>query len=379
MRKIKFGDIRIGDVARNHINECLDSNYVTCGPKSEELSKKWANLFNTKYSVGTSCGSSADLCALLSLYKFGAKRGQKVIVPGLSFIATASSVLYSGFSPLYCDVGLDSLVIDENKLEDLVKQNPDCVAIMPVTLMGRVYNAQAVLDIARKYNLFIITDNCEGAGCRYDGQFIEHYSHMSTMSFYSAHLCFSVQRGEVSTNDEELKNALLSVRSHGRKPNSLYFEHDLLGSNFMPTDLHACIGLEQAELFWETFNLRKENWYRIRKGLSEFEDLFHFCDEADKCVNSPHAFSLTFRKDKGNIKGFATYLENHGIETKRNFGAMYTHKGIAGLGFNENCPNAEYVGSHGIHFGTHRYMTEEDCEYVVKTIKDYIHTGWMTV
>lgn len=379
MRKIKFGDIRIGEVARKNINECLDNNYVTCGPKSEELSNKWANLFNTKYSVGTSCGSSADLCALLTLYKSGAKRGDKIIVPGLSFIATASSVLYAGFTPVYCDVGLDSLVIDENKLEDLLKKHSDAIAIMPVTLMGRPFNAEAINELAYKYGMWIITDNCEGAGCRYDGQFIESYSHMSTMSFYSAHLCFSVQRGEVSTNLDYLRDALLSVRSHGRKPNSLYFEHNSLGSNFMPTDLHACIGLEQVDNFWETFNLRKENWNRIRKGLTEFEDVFYFCDEGPKCINSPHAFSVTFKKDKGNIKGLSTYLEQNGIETKRNFGAMYTHKALHGLGLNENCPNSEYIGDNGIHWGCHRYMTEEDCNYVVQTVKNYIHTGWMTV
>lgn len=379
MRKIKFGDIKVGQLAKNHINDCLDKNYFTCGPKSEQLSREWANLFNTKYSVGTSCGSSADLCALLALYKFGVKRGSKVLVPGLSFIATASSIIYAGLTPLYCDVDLDSLVLDENKAEDLLRQHPDCVAIMPVTLMGRVYNAQAVLDLAKKYNLFIITDNCEGAGCRYDGQFIESYSHMSTMSFYSAHLCFSVQRGEVSTSNEEINNALLSVRSHGRKPNSLYFEHDLLGSNFMPTDIHACIGLDQVQSFWQTFNLRQDNWNKMRNGLAEFEDLFHFCDEGPKCTNSPHAFSVTFKKDKGNIKGLSTYLEQNGIETKRNFGAMYTHKALSGLGLNENCPNSEYIGDNGIHWGCHRYMTEEDCDYVVQTVKNYIHTGWMTV
>lgn len=371
-RQIKFGDIRIGDIAKRHIDDCLRDNYVTCGPKSQLLSDKWAQLFNTKYSVGTSCGSSANLCALLSLYNFGAKRGDKVIVPGLSFIATASSAIYAGFSPVYCDIDLNSLVIDENKLEDLLKKYPEAVAIMPVTLMGRPFNAQAVWDLAIKYNKWIITDNCEGAGCKYNGQFIESYSHMSTMSFYSAHLAFSVQRGEVSTNSDQIRDTLLSVRSHGRKPHSLYFEHDLLGSNFMPTDLNACIGLEQIQYFWEIFNIRRHNWQLIRRELNELSDIFHFCDETDKCMSSPHAFSITFRKDKGNIKELSQYLNDNGIETKRNFGAMYTHQALKGLGLNENCPNAEYIGDNGLHCGVHRYMDEEDCHYVADTIKNYI-------
>lgn len=372
MNKIKFGEVKIGEIARKLINECLDTNSVTCGNKVKLLEEQWAKLFNTKYCTAVNSGSSACLAAFLSLYKFGAKRGDKVIIPGLSFIATGSSLVMSGLTPLYCDISKNTLVIDENKIEDLIKKNNNIRAICPVTLMGRTYNAKIIREICDKYNLILITDNCEGAGCKYEGKFIESYSDISLMSLYAAHLVFSVQGGLVSTNREDINDAILSIRSHGRKPNSLYFEHNLLGSNFQPTDLHCCIGIEQIQDFWNTFNIRKKNWQTIRSGLDKYSDIFHFCDEENGCSNSPHAFSITFKSNKYNIRDLALYLEEKGIETKRNFGAIYTHKAMNGLGLNENCPNAEWIGNNGIHFGCHRYMDNDDCEHIIKSIENFL-------
>ncbi len=369
MKQIKFGTVKIGQIARQYINECLESNHLTYGPKCVELENRWAKLFYTNYAVNVCSGTAANTAALLTLYTQGAKRGQNIIVPGLSFVATASSVIFSGFVPKYCDIRKETLVIDENLIENLIDENT--VGIMPVTLMGAVPNMQRIMEICHKHNLWLIVDNCEGAGCKYRGSFVEHYAHMSTMSMYAAHLVFGVQNGIVSTNIEELRDGLLSVRSHGRKPHSLFFSHDYLGNNFMPTDIHASIALEQIDHFWVTFNIRRNNWQTTRKELACLEDIVYFCDEQHGNVHSPHAFSITLKTDDYNIKGLTEHLENSGVQVKRNFGAQFQHKALQGLGLNENCPNAEWVGDNGIHWGIHQYMTTDDCLYVTNKVKEF--------
>lgn len=368
---IKFGDIKIGKVARKHIAECLDKNEIACGSKVKLFEEKWAALFGTKHAVAVSTGSAACISALLSLYKFGAKRGDKVIVPGLSFVATGTSVVFAGFEPVYCDIHENSLVIDESKLEDLIKKYKP-VAVFPVTLMGNAYNAEAVKVLCEKYRVYLITDNCEGAGCQYNGKYIESYSDMSVMSNYLAHLVIAGQNGVCSCNDDDFRDAILSVRTHGRKPNQLYFDHELMGTNFLPSNLHASIGLEQIEDFQENFDIRKKNWQYLRDNLDKYSGVFNFADPLPNSLSSPHAFSMTLnRKSKIKFQDFSDYIEKSGIEIKRNFGVMYEHGCLYSLGYNRICPNAEWVGNNGGHIGVHRYITQDDLEYIIETITGY--------
>lgn len=374
MKRIKFGEVRIGEVARKHINECFDNNWVTLGPKVKLLEEKWAALNKCKYSVGTTSGTTALIAALMTLYDFGAKRGNKVIVPALGFIANSTAVLSAGFYPLFCDVRMDSMNMDENLVEDIIKKNPDCIAIMPITTMGKPYNVKAVREICDKYKLWLITDNCEGALCEVDGKYMEHYSDMCAVSMFSAHLVFAVEFGQVTTNREDLRNILTSIRSHGRKPNDLFFEHYRPSSNLKPTDLHACVGLESVDLFWDTFQIRKKNWSRMAADLQILEDKgFVYLSKEDAGeVVSPHGFSVILADPKYDIKKFQNHLDDCGIEWKRNFGACHTHKCYEFMNIPRGSyPVAEHAGDYGVHWGCHRWMTDDDVSYVIDCVIKY--------
>src|SRR6185503_1453303 len=134
MKKIKFGEIKISPSTEMHLAECIKSNHVTMGPKTELLEKKWSDLFGHDYTVAISSGTSACMAANMALYDFGAKPGDEVIVPALSFIATGNSIRAAGLTPVFCDVKED-LLIDESLIERLITNKTR--AIMPVALMGK--------------------------------------------------------------------------------------------------------------------------------------------------------------------------------------------------------------------------------------------------
>ena len=177
----------------------------------------------------------------------------------------------------------------------------------------------------------------------------------------------------LSTNNEEIYNILRSIKDHGRKPGSLYFDHLRYGLNFRMNDLTASIGIPEVEKFWDTFNQRKQNFYYLREKVNDLEDLAFFVEEEPNEVVSPHAFSITLKNPELNYHKLYEFLESNGIECKRNFGSIPTqHKAFEYLGHQlGEFPEAEYVGNNGLHFGIHQYLTLKDLDYVSDLLHEY--------
>jgi dTDP-4-amino-4,6-dideoxygalactose transaminase len=371
MSKIEFGHLEIGEVARQHIQQCLDNNWVTMGPKVKLLEKKWRHLFNYDYATMVNSGTSADLAACIALYEYGAKPGDEVIVPALSFIATANAVRAAGFTPVFVDVKLDTMNIDENKIKEAITSKTR--AIMSVNLMGKPAALDKIKEICQKHALIHIVDNCEAYGSMLHGKYALHYADFETSSHFTAHLIMSVEGGIVSSNTGYDDYTIKSIRSHGRNPDSQYFEHLRYGLNLKPSDLHACIGLEQIERFWEVFNKRRENVAMIREAVREFGEFAYFTMEDEGAINCPHGFSITLKFGyKEKLHKLKKLLDDTGIAWKRNFGSMPHHHAFDYL----NTPkykflNSQYIGAYGIHIGCHYYLDAEDLSLICSTLRQF--------
>lgn len=374
MNKIKFGEIRINDVSRKHVLDCLDSHQVTMGSKVEELENQWSKLFGHKHTVGVSSGTSAVMAMCMSLYDFGAKPNDEIIVPALSFIASANAIRASGFTPVFVDVKKETLNINENLIEE--KITPKTRAILGVNLIGKPCNVTKIREICNKHNLFFFLDCCESHGCKVNNKYMEEYADATSYSWFAAHISFSVEFGTVCTNNKELDYIIRSVRSHGRSPDSAYFNHYRFGLNMKPTDLHASIGLGSISEFWDIFNKRYENANKFKQGLSKLREFCWFSEEDEEHVNSPHAFSIVLKeKNEQKFNDLKKCFDNHNIEWKRNFGAMPTqHKCFEYLGHKlGEFPDAEHSGDFGLHFGVHQYLTDNEINYVIETLNDFFN------
>lgn len=370
-RKVKFGDLIISDGAKKLINKALDSNFVSGGQLVEQLEKEWGRLFGYKYNVAMSNGTDADIAACMILYDFGAKRGDEIIVPALAFVAAGNSILAAGFKPVFVDIKRETLNIDPEKIEEKISSKTK--AIMVVHTMGKPCEMDAIQKLAKKYHLKIIEDCCEAHGAKYKDNFVGKFGDISAFSYYVAHIISGADGGMCSTNNPKIYNILNSLKNHGRKPGSLYFDHIRHGLNFRVNILPVAIILEQIKSFWKIFNKRKNNLNYLLKKTKKLRNFAFFNSEEPHGITSPHAFSVTLKDPKYNYKKLYKFLQDNSIECKRNFGSMPTqHKAFKFLGHKlGEFPEAEYVGDNGLHLGIHQYLSKEDLDYISDILYKY--------
>lgn len=369
--RINFGDLVIGDVAKDRIKKALDKNWVTEGTNVKEFEEKFAKQFGYKHAIATSSGTDACIAALASLYEFDAKRGDEIIVPATTFVATANAVLAAGFTPKFVDIELETLNINPNKIEEEITDKTR--AIMPVHLMGKPCEMDTILKIAKKHDLKVVEDSCEAHGAKYRGKYIGTIGDMGVFSFYVAHLVICGEGGMVVTDDDEIADVIRSVKTHGRPTGSIYFDFQRFGLNLRMNDLTAAIGIEGMEQFEETFNKRKDNIYSLSELTKELTDYLHFIKEEDYEIVCPHAFPVVLKDPKYNRNKLYQYLESKGIQCKTLFGSLPTqHKAFEFLGYKKgDFPVAEYVGENSLHFGIHQYLNDNDLVYISKVLKEY--------
>ncbi|MBI2852135.1 MAG: DegT/DnrJ/EryC1/StrS family aminotransferase [Chloroflexi bacterium] len=369
--RISFGELRIGNTARKYVQAALDKSWISEGANVAKFESQFAARFGYGHAIATSSGTDADICSCASLYEFGAKRGDEIILPAACFVACANSILAAGFTPKFVDIDLETLNIDPNKIEEAVTGKTR--AIMAVHTMGKPCEMDSILQIARAHNLMVIEDSCEAHGATYKGKVIGSMGDMGTFSFYPAHVVVAGEGGMVVTAREEIDHVVRSVKSHGRPFGSIYFDFQRIGFNSRMNELTAAVGLEGLECFDETFNTRKKNFYQLLKLTERLSEYLYFLKEESYEKVSPHAFPLVLKDKKYDGPRLYKYLESKGIQCKTLFGSLPTqHKAFKFM--NYECgqfPVSEYVGENGLHFGMHQYMTDDDLHYISDTLKAY--------
>lgn len=391
-RKISFGDLVIGETAKKNFEKIFSKNWVSEGPLVKEFEQKFATKFGYKYAIATSSGTDACICACTSLYDFGANRGDEIITPALSFVATANAILASGFVPVFVDISLDSknfLNIDPNKIEDVITTKTRAINV--VHTMGKPAMMDEIKEIADKYGLRILEDSCEAHGALYKGKYVGTIGDIGAFSFYTAHQIVCGEGGMVVTNDDKIADIVRSVKSHGRPFGSLYFDFQRVGYNSKTTEFAAALGLEGLEQFDEHFNKRKSNLNRLLDLTKEnrLDKYCHFINEdKENEFISPHAFPILIKEKYRNVQTESglqntrdvlyKYLELNGIQTKTLFGSLPTqHNCFKFLNYKlGQFPLSEYVGSAGLHFGCHQWMSHGDIDYIIMVLKKFFNDNF---
>ena len=210
--RIPFGTISVTEKSKELIHKILESNRLSSGKYVREFEKRFAELVGTKEAVALSTGTDADALALAVLYDFGAKRGDEIIIPALSFVATGNAVLQAGFTPVFVDIDRKTLNIDTTKIEEMITERTR--AIMPVHLMGKPADIDAINTIAKKYNIRVIEDAAEAHGAVYKGRNIGTLGDMAAFSLYVAHIITTVEGGIVTTDNSDYAEILRSLTSN---------------------------------------------------------------------------------------------------------------------------------------------------------------------
>lgn len=369
--RINFGDLVIGDIAKKYFQRVFDKNWASEGENVKEFEQKFLDKFKCKHAIATSSGTDADIVSCAALYDFGANRGDEIIVPALSFVATANSILAAGFIPKFVDIELETLNIDTSKIKEAITEKTR--AIMAVHTMGKPCEMDTIMKIAKTHDLMIIEDACEAHGATYKGKLAGTIGDMGAFSFYTAHQIVCGEGGMVATNDDKIAEVVRSVKSHGRPFGSLYFDFQRIGFNSKMNDLEAALGLEGIEYFDEHFNKRKNNLYKMLELTEDLSDYCYFIKEETYEKVSPHAFPLVLKDQKYGRDSLYKYLESCGIQCKTLFGSLPTqHNAFKFLNYKfGDFPVSEYVGKNGLHFGMHQYLNYDDLYFISDSLHEY--------
>lgn len=394
--KIPFGTITVTEKAKKLIFEALENNRLSSGKYVREFEKKFAELLGVKEAVCVSSGTDAVALALATLYDFGAKRGDEVILPALSFVATGNAVLQAGFTPVFMDIDRKTLNIDISKIEAVITNKAK--AIIPVHLMGKPVNMDAINGIAKKYNLFVIEDAAEAHGAQYKGKNVGTLGDMGAFSLYVAHIITTIEGGIIVSNKPDFAETLRSLRSHGRackcescvvNTASAYcakrfqygdnadirFIFERIGFSSKMNELEAAIGLGNLDMYQEILQKRRENLYYLLSQFGQFNPYLTTIEKEFHEEIGPHALPIIIQEGARFTRNqLVTYFEKNGIDTRDLFSSIPTQcKGFSFLGYEPGSfPNAEYIGNNGIHIGVHQDLGKEECDYIIEVISGFL-------
>lgn len=394
-RKVPFGTITITDKAKQLIKEIAEIGNISQGKYVRQFEERFAELIGVKEAIAVSSGTDADMIALSVLYDCGAKRGDEIIVPALSFVATGNAVVHAGFKPVFVDVERDTYNINISLIADKITKKTR--AILPVHLMGKPAEMDAIMYIAKRHNLHVIEDAAEAHGAKYKGKNAGSIGNLGAFSTYIAHIITTGEGGIITTNNKDFAEAARSLRAHGRgctcgecilnaKPGSYCgkrfkegtdtrFSFDRIGYSSKMNELEAAIGIGALEIYDEILSKRRENLIYLMDNFRGFEPFLYTFNETSHETIGPHAFPIVLgKKAPFSRDEYSRFLNNNGIDTRDMFASMPTqYPSFKYLGYKlGDFPNAEYIGNNGLHIGVHQDLNAEHLDYVVETTERFI-------
>ena len=387
----------------NLVSASLDF-WLTAGPYAQKFEKKLAKFLGMKYCLLVNSGSSANLLAIavLTSPKLGKKRlksGDEVITTACGFPTTLSPILQNNLVPVFLDVELGSYNLDIAKLEKAIKPGKTKAIFLAHTL-GNPADLRAILKLVKKHRLWLVEDNCDALGSKYQGQYTGTYGHLSTCSFYPPHHITMGEGGAVLTNDPLLKRIVASFRDWGRdcwcetgcdnacrkrfswQLGRLPFGYDHkyiyshVGYNLKATDLQAAIGLAQLKKLPRFVKDRQKNFHWLYQRLKKYDHYF-ILPSWDK-ISEPSwfGFPLLVRvKAPFTRAEIVKFLEGRKVATRMLFGGNLLkqpayqgikHRVVGSL------ENTDLVMNNLFWVGVYPGLSKDQQNYIVKSFQEFL-------
>ena len=381
--------------------------WLTYGRYSRDFEAKLADYLDVRFALLVNSGSSANLLAFSALTsplleERRVKRGDEVITVACGFPTTVAPVIQYGAVPVLVDVEAGSANIDPTQLE--AARSGKTRAVMVAHTLGNPFNIKAVKAFCDKYGLFLIEDNCDALGSKYDGKFTGTWGDIGTSSFYPPHHMTMGEGGAVYTNDPLLKKIMLSIRDWGRDcwcvsgvdnpcgcrftrqygSLPLGYDHKYVyshfGYNLKVSDMQAAVGCAQLEKFSGFVEKRKANFTRLFNGLKDLPQirLFEKYPESDP---SWFGFLITLTEQaKFSRNDLVKYLEAHNIQTRNLFAGNLTKHPcfehlVEGTDYRivGELKNTDNIMNNAFWIGLYPGMGERRLDYMISIIRDFIH------
>lgn len=402
---VKYAGRVYDDTERKYLQDAVDEFWLTYGKWSKRLEQGLAEFLDIKHALFVNSGSSANLLAFSALTspllkERQIKRGDEVITVAAGFPTTVAPIVQYGAVPVFVDIDLSTSNIDCSQLEKALSKKTK--AVMIAHTLGNPFNIDEVKSFCQKHNLWLVEDNCDALGSKWNGKYTGTFGDIGTSSFYPAHHMTTGEGGATYTNNDLLHKIMLSIRDWGRdcwcasghdntcgcrftkQFGTLPYGYDHkyvyshFGYNLKATDLQAAIGCAQLEKLPNFIERRKRNFDFLNKQLENvpYVKVVKKYDNADP---SWFGMLITVDKDAPFTRNCLTsFLEKQKIQTRNLFaGNIIRHPCFEHLEKDidykviGNLENTDYVMNNSFWIGVYPGMKDVELQYMADCIKKF--------
>jgi len=382
-KRIPYGrqNITVEDILA--VSETLRSDFLTQGPKIKEFEEDFARYIGCKYAVAVSNGTAAlHLCTMA----LGVKDGDKVITTPITFAASANCIRYCNGDVVFSDIDPETYLLDIKKVRKLLEASPKGTykGIIPVDFAGRANNLEEFKKLADEFGLWIIEDACHSPG----GYFIDsigkkqncgngEFADLAIFSFHPVKHIAAGEGGMITTNNKDLYNHLLNLRSHGIQQNSdlkvenhgvWYYEMQELGYNYRLTDIQAALGISQLLRADEGINRRIEIAKAYEKAFSGKSYI-----KGQSGIFEGHAYHL-YVIEIPNRGGLIEYLRERNIFAQVHYIPLHLMPYYRDFGWKKgDMANAEKYYAHCLSLPMYPTLTNDEQQFVIESVNKFFH------
>jgi perosamine synthetase len=375
---IPYGRQTIDEDDIKAVVEVLRSDWLTTGPKVAEFEKMFADFVGAKYAVAVSNGTAALHSAIFAL---GIGPGDEVIVPAMTFAATANCIVFQGGTPVFADVNSETLLMEPQEVEARITLRTK--AIIAVDFAGQPCDYDTLQMIADRHNLALVADACHSLGGRYKDRPVGSLAFLNAFSFHPVKHITTGEGGMITTHNEQVVRRMRTFRNHGittdhyqrEMQGSWFYEMAELGYNYRITDFQSALGISQ---------LRKlDKWVSRRREIAkQYNEAFVSIKGISPLAVRPgidHAYHLYIVKVQKDISGLdrATVykeLRSRGVGVNVHYipvhmHAFYRNRFGTGPGL---CPVAELAYEQILSLPVYPGMKDQDVDYVIENVKEIL-------
>ncbi len=382
-KKLYYGHQYIDDKDINAVVEVLKSDYLTCGPKIEEVEKKLCQITDAKHACLISNGTAALHVALQAI---GVGEGDEIITTPLTFAASANCGLYCGAKVVFADVNEETYNIDPASVKEKITDKTK--AVVAVDFTGQAVELDELLSICHEKGIKLVEDGAHSIGTKYKGRKVGSIADVTTFSFHPVKTVTCGEGGAIMTNDDEIAKRLYLYRSHGitreadlmvREPDGpWYYEQIGLGMNYRMTDMQAALLGSQLDKL-EIFSKRRSQIVKIYDEAFSKVDGLIVQKEIAESDTTRHLYilRLDLNKLKCTRREFFDAMNAENICCNVHYIPVYRHPYYEQLGYNKGlCPVAEKIYEGIMSLPLYYSLTDEDVNDVIEAVKklvDYYH------
>jgi perosamine synthetase len=362
----------------NHVAEVIRQGmFWATGPNVEKFERMVADRIGKKYAVAFNSGTSALHAILLAC---GIKKGDEVIVPSFTFIATANSVLFVGAKPVFADVETETYGLDPEDVKKKITSRTK--AIMPIHYGGLSCRIKELKEIAEDHKLLLIEDAAESLGAEVNGKPVGSFGDAAMFSFCGNKVITTGEGGMIVTDEQGVYERLKLIRSHGRAEKEDYFtsirkmDYVTLGYNWRMSNIIAALGISQLKKLNKAISMRRKNATYMSKHLSNLNGI--------KVPNPParylhvyQMYTIEINYGKRGRDDLKDHLADKGIMTKVYFFPVHlTQFYRERYGFqNGELPVTEELSERVLTLPMYASMTTNEMDYVISSIKEWFQIG----